>query len=387
MPGDWQRVDSSASLSGSLTPSQLFDRIAGGQPWAAIIDCRKILRIGLLPRSRVLRRKGCESIDEALHRVIDEMMWEDPPDDHTTAILVGECGDEEESDDAAEIAAAAAYLRKHFGTTCVLGLAGGARALDADPAYRLLLGMLPARAATLPSRLSAKLLVGSTASAEDATAMQALGVTHLVSVINRPFRSAHFEAARHRTIRAGGVAREQGSDDLRALLIEALPFILAATESQTNVVLVHADAPSGPTAAAAIACAALVADGTSTSDLGVDIAARHLAQVRPASALHDAALTQLRACETWLRDGAPGEAAESAAVDVGDGGLGAPEATMEREHAAARLRDLAVSGGKPAAKPDDGVRAALHRASDLVQAEMLARLPAPDDDSDDDGRA
>ena len=86
-PGD-------ASLSGALSPAELFDRIAGNQsPRAAIIDCRRILRIGLLPRARMLRSKRGESVEEALHRTIDAMMWEDPPDDQTTAILVSELGD------------------------------------------------------------------------------------------------------------------------------------------------------------------------------------------------------------------------------------------------------------------------------------------------------
>ena len=90
------RIDKAAALTGTLTPAELFDRIAGG-PTVAIFDCRKILRIGLLPRSCVVRRKGMEDMDKAMERVLEEMMWDDPPDDQSTAILVGARaeGDEE----------------------------------------------------------------------------------------------------------------------------------------------------------------------------------------------------------------------------------------------------------------------------------------------------
>ena len=43
----WTRVDAQSGFTGELTPEELFNRIAGG-PRCAILDCRSIIRIGLL---------------------------------------------------------------------------------------------------------------------------------------------------------------------------------------------------------------------------------------------------------------------------------------------------------------------------------------------------
>ena len=184
-----------------------------------------------------------------------------------------------------------------------------------------------------------------------------------------------------------GVPREQGTDGLRAMLSEALPFVLAALAGNGHVVLVHADAPCGPTAAAAIACAALVAHGASSTDLGVDGAVQRLEEIRPASALHAAAIAQLRASEAWLRAGAPAAVAGDAAVDVADDDLGAADApSAPLEQAAEMLDQLVVAPAAKIPQPDAdaGAAGALHRAGERAQAEMLASLPAPDDESDDD---
>ena len=378
------RIDKAAALTGTLTPAELFDRIAGG-PTVAIFDCRKILRIGLLPRSCVVRRKGMEDMDKAMERVLEEMMWDDPPDDQSTAILVGARAEgDEEADDASEIAAAAAYLRAHFGTENVLGLAGGANALDEDADYRFLLGMSPQRAAALPSKLSERILFGSTASASDAKSLKALGVTHIVSLVNDPAFTVppNTPPFRHLRVRAGGVARERGTDGLRSLLDEALPFILAAIESSNGEkVLIHAQAATGPTAAAAIACAALVADGA--SELSVAAAAARLESVRPASALHDDAIRQLEQCEAWLSAGAP---PSEDAVDVND----ATSAMDEVEEVKMMKKPMPPPPPPMPTGPVEGeemsVAHALQSAGDRMQAALMASMPTPDDDdSEDDG--
>ena len=387
----WQRVDASATLSATLSPAELFDRIAGG-PSIAILDCRKVLRVGLIPRSRVVRRKGEATLEAAIGRVVDDMMWETPPDDQSTAILIGHWPeDDPESDDADVIAVAAAWLRENFGTEQVLGLAGGAKALEVDEQYKFLLGMSDMRAASLPSRLSDRLLFGPVHGALDANSMSALGVTHVVCVTQQTnLALSHFADGNVHLARAGGVLRDTGRTGVRSLLDEALPFILGASEGAEHVVLITADARSGPTAAAALACAALVADGTSAADVTVAAAAARLEQVRPASALHPDALAQLKQCEPWLRAGAPPEAPDLSAGEARDG-LDECDASKGAEAVMQRLDSIGLNGGTgtgaggmvaPGSEAD--VAVALRAASDRMQAKLLASLPQPDDDDDDD---
>ena len=123
----------------ALKPAKLFDMLAD-EPTCLIVDCRLVLRTGLLPRSRVLRCKGKETLRQALDRVIETCMWEDPPADQSRAILVSQLEDEGE-DVAAILGVAAAYLRETVGCKEIFTLAGGAAALARDPRYRCLLGM------------------------------------------------------------------------------------------------------------------------------------------------------------------------------------------------------------------------------------------------------
>ena len=323
-------------LTAELSPAQLFDRIAR-RPTIAIIDCRSVLRVGLLPRTRVLRRKRGESYESALEALIDEMMWEAPPGDRSAAIVVGERGyGDDAPDNVAAIDAACAYLRAHLGTQSVFGLAGGVTALHDDGQYAFLLGMSAARAAALPARLGERLLLGSAASALDAPALAALGVTHVLSVLSAPLHLPHVPAERHLAMRAGGVASERGTDGLLPLLHAALPFILRALSANSAhcLMAVHPDetasgaggeggasgagAPGSASAAAVVACAAMVAHGSPAVSL--DCAAAKFAALGRASALHPAAMSTLRRCEAWLTAGAPEGQAPAEAEAMEDAG-------------------------------------------------------------------
>ena len=298
-------------LTAELSPAQLFDWIAR-RPTIAIIDCRSVLRVGLLPRTRVLRCKRGESYESALEALIDEMMWEAPPGDRSAAIVVGERGYGEDAPaNVAAIDAACAYLRAHLGATSVYGLAGGVTALHDDGQYAFLLGMSAARAAALPARLGDCLLLGSAASALDAPALAALGVTHVLSVLNAPLHLSHVPAERHLAMRAGGVASERGTDGLHRLLNGALPFILRALAANSAhcLLAVHPDETTSgaggegsASAAAAVACAAMVAHGS--PGVSLDHAAAKFTALGRASALHPQAMSTLRRCEAWLADGA-----------------------------------------------------------------------------------
>ena len=63
----------------------------------------------------------------------------------------------------------------------------------------------------MPSKLSERILFGSTASASDAKSLKALGVTHIVSLVNDPAFTVppNTPPFRHLRVRAGGVARER----------------------------------------------------------------------------------------------------------------------------------------------------------------------------------
>ena len=294
----WTRVDAQTSLT-PLSAPELFDILAS-QNTVLILDCRQVLSTGLLPRARVLRAKGNESNGEALDRVIEDCMWEDPPKDQSRAVLVGKR--QEEGSDADILAEGAAYLRAKFGTKTVYCLEGGAMALEEDPRYSFLLGMSIGRAEALPSRLSDHIFIGSTLSAFDVPSLTALGITHVVSVLNRQLSLPHIAQGNHLVLRPGGVARESGTDGLRSLLTGAVPFVLAAVKSGRRM-LIHCEDDTKASAASGIACASQIAEGS--SGMNAEAAAAHLALRRPPAALRAAAFAQLKACEAWLREGAP----------------------------------------------------------------------------------
>ena len=164
-----------------------------------------------------------------------------------------------------------------------------------------------ARAAALPSKLSERILFGSTASASDAKSLKALGVTHIVSLVNDPAFTVppNTPPFRHLRVRAGGVARERGTrrPSIAPRRRPSRSFLAAIESSNGEKVLIHAQAATGPTAAAAIACAALVADGA--SELSVAAAAARLESVRTASALHDDRDPTTGAVRGVARRGAP----------------------------------------------------------------------------------
>lgn len=441
------RVDSKASTT-SLSPAALFDTLSGGDPTCLIMDCRLVLRTGILPRARVLRQKRAETLGQALERVIEQCMWEDPPEDQSRAILVGQL--EDEGDDHAVVAEAAAFLRANFGCRSIFTLTGGASALERHPQYAYLLGMTPDRRAALPARLSERVFLGVTLSALDAPSLKSLGITHVVSLLNRQLALAHVAGGQHLLLRAGGVAREQGNDGLRGLLNESLPFILNALEAlaaggedeassghaggsgtgtgggdtseggdggasvgyanadgatpsdkadlgggssatatggrsvgsstpQQTRVLIHCEDSSKPSAASAIACAVLIAEGSSELST-VDEAVALVHARRPTAKLTPAAIAQLKACEDWLREGAPASAATADALSAG---------TMDGARAGAMGSSLRVApkGRSSLEDVDDAeeVRGGHLAASRMMQEELLASLPADEQESDDDG--
>ena len=354
-----------------LSGLEVFRLISG--PSVLTIDCRSVLRVGLLPRSRVLRQRRNETLEQAIDRVIEEIMFDAPPEDMSVVLLVAN-----KEANAVNLETTASYIHQQFGCdrTCVIS--GGAAALEAgESAYRFLLGMSLPRADALPAQLAPRLFLGSAASATDAQALTALGITHVLSVMQRKFTLAHIEPARHLVLDAGSVAREAGSHGLRSLLDESLPFVLSATETDGLRVLVHND-DGGPSAAAGIACAALVADAS--SELSVLQAATAIRELCPRSTPSAAVLEQLAGCEGWLREGAPPQVEGEATalqpalqkVSLGD--------ALEASARKAALIAAEVAGLVPSA----GDQSAPCNAGRLTQQELMARLPADDDDSDDD---
>ena len=384
----WRRIDAQATTYEPHPPEELINLCTG--PPVLVIDCRKILRIGLFPGAIVLRRKRKEAtLEQALDRLIEEMMFDAPPEDQTRAFLLSQV-EAGEGDDADEVAATAAYLRSNFGCERICTVAGGCAAIEASAA-RILLGMPIERARGLPSQLSESMHFGSTHSALDARLLSTLGITHVVSLLRRQLILGHVAAGQHLVLNAGGLSREQGNEGLRALLDEALPFILAAAETTGQKILIHCETGNGG-AAAAIACAAIVADGG--SNLTLEEAAARLRACRPRSALHQAAMAQLRECEAWLRNGAPPDGTgPSPEVEA----LSSLELVDEAVEEAKASKMFAVRQGIPLDPPTfgDEFPAATPHDSELanaaarMQAELIARLPAVmdgdnDDDDDDD---
>ena len=230
----WERVDRATDLE-TIEPIDLLNLYAG--PSFLTIDCRRILRIGMLPRSVPLRRKPKDSLETALDRIIEEYMFTQPPEDMTKALLLDFKGSEG-GEEASDMAATAAYLRQHFGCTRVLRVKGGARALAES--HHFLFGLSKEAQPKLPSQLTTKLFIGSTACALDTKLLGALGVTHVVSVLRRQLRLTHLAEDRHLLLKAG-VAQCSGTDGVRSLASRALPFVLQAIESDEQRVLIHCE--------------------------------------------------------------------------------------------------------------------------------------------------
>ena len=288
----WERVDRATNID-YVEPAEVLNLLAG--PSFVIIDCRRILRCGMLPRSVVLRRKDDkETLERAIERTFEHLMYTIPPEDERLALLLDFKGTDS-GEEAADMAVVAAWLRQNFGCERILRIQGGVRALVET--HRVLFSLSKESAANLPSKLAPSLYLGSTVTALDAKLLEALGVTVVLSVLRRKLTLEHIAAGKHLVVRPGAEA------DVRTLLNEALPYILSALEGAASPrVLVHGEEGSEP-AASAVACAALVADGS--TDINLDTAAGLIAHIRPKATLRPSTLEPLRACENFLREGAP----------------------------------------------------------------------------------
>jgi len=239
-----------------------------------------------------------------MDRIIEEIMFINPPDDHNRALLLDHKG-AEGGDEAEDMGQVAAYLRNRVGCKECLRINGGARALA--EAHRFLFGLTTDSTRpiwpNLPSQLSSRLFCGSTADALDPKVLEGLGITHVVSVLRRQLKLEHVAEGQHLLLHVGAVTSE-GTDGVRSLLDRALPTLLDVLEGadETRKVLVHCEegAASGATA---VACAALVADGSTETTL--DQALALITERRPKAAMKLATLAQLRAVEAWLIEGAP----------------------------------------------------------------------------------
>jgi hypothetical protein len=135
---------------------------------------------------------------------------------------------------------------------------GGAHALMAS--HRFLFSLSKEAAANLPSKLSSRLFIGSTASAIDPQMLDGLGITHVVSVLRRQLQLEHVPRERHLVLHVGATQCE-GTSGVRHLLKMALPFLVEVLRGADDVrrVLIHSEDGKGA-GATALACAALLAD-------------------------------------------------------------------------------------------------------------------------------
>lgn len=294
----WERVNAASTIE-AMDPIDVANMFSSSK--FLVVDCRRILRAGLLPNTAVFRRRGSETLEQAMDRVIEEVMFTNPPEDQRRALLVDYLG-AACSEEAADMCGVAAFLRAKVGCEQCLRIRGGAQALMEG--HRYLFSLAKGAAAHLPTHLSARLLLGSSATALDAPMLSALGVTHVVSLVRRELKLAHVAPEQHLSVRID--AAHSDATELRPLLATTLPLIMAVIDgsaSDARAVLIHSESVSAP-AAAAVACAALVADGASATS--IDEAISRLAHRRPKATLPPPVIAQLRTVEAWLRQGAKG---------------------------------------------------------------------------------
>lgn len=128
-----------------VEPASVLDLFS---PRILIVDCRRILRVGLLPGSIVFRRRRQETLEQAMDRLVEDVMFSSPPEDRSRALLL-DCTGSESGEEAADVAGVAAYLRSKLGCKHCLRVHGGARALMEAHSFLFGLAMTD-----LPSRLS-----------------------------------------------------------------------------------------------------------------------------------------------------------------------------------------------------------------------------------------
>jgi hypothetical protein len=290
-----ERVDGAPALD-YIEPIDVLNLLS--MPKFLIIDCRRILRTGLLPNTAVFRRRGEETLEKAMGRIIEDVMFTNPPEDQSRALIVDYNG-AGAGVEAEDMAGVAAYLSARVGCSQCMRIQGGAHALMAS--HRFLFSLSKEAAANLPSKLSSRLFIGSTASAIDAQMLDGLGITHVVSVLRRQLQLEHVPRERHLVLHVGTTQCE-GTSGVRHLLKMALPFLVEVLSGADDVrrVLIHSEDGKGA-GATALACAALLADSAGQMDL--DGVIGHLAQCRPAAPLPAPTVQQLREVEAWLLDG------------------------------------------------------------------------------------
>ena len=83
-----------------VAPDAVWNMLAG--PSFLHIDLRGVLKHGVLPNGRVLRRRANEDLDAAMERLIEAVMYETPPEDTSKALLLTR---DDPSDDSEEVAA------------------------------------------------------------------------------------------------------------------------------------------------------------------------------------------------------------------------------------------------------------------------------------------
>ena len=352
-----ERVDGAPALD-YIEPIDVLNLLS--MPKFLIIDCRRILRTGLLPNTAVFRRRGEETLEKAMGRIIEDVMFTNPPEDQSRALIVDYNG-AGAGVEAEDMAGVAAYLSARVGCSQCMRIQGGAHALMAS--HRFLFSLSKEAAANLPSKLSSRLFIGSTASAIDPKMLDGLGITHVVSVLRRQLQLEHVPRERHLVLHVGATQCE-GTSGVRHLLKMALPFLVEVLSGADDVrrVLIHSDDGKGA-GATALACAALLADSAGQMDL--DGVIGHLAQCRPAAPLPAPTVQQLREVEAWLLDGVNDGVPIPGADDVDEDCM-----PPKCAHAPSCDKTQAMSIGPPPPLP-------------LPPAPLAP--PADEDEEDDDG--
>ena len=378
--GSWSILNPSANFE--LVPvTEALNLFSG--PSIVGLDVRPVICHGVLPMCHTaMRRKKGESVDEAMERLFEAYMMQSPPDDLSRALIItsGDPADDT-NDTATELAIIVEWLRRRASVKTFYRLRGGADELFRE--HRFLFSLPRSLRRVLPRQLSPTLLLGTTATATEAAVVKGLCAQLVVTLSARPLHLEHVPAGRHLVFLEGGAARAAGT---RGLLLAALPALLSASGAGSRV-LVHVDG-AGATdgSAAALVCAALVAD--STGEMGVDAAAERLARCAPGvAALPADVLAELHELEEWLLDGAPQKEASTGGDDVDEGPTAQEVAEAVAAAAATAARSAAEAGARAAkeeAEEEEAMDAMLRDIETSLKAGGGAQRPDVRGQSDSD---
>ena len=238
------------------------------------------VRLGVMPGSAWLGPIAARPLAEAAAAARGFLVDELKPDDASTALVL--------HDDVMRAQSLAAWL---YGTAgCERVLAVERDALRRDHAFLLRPGASELR---LPNEIVPGRLYLGPASTNNATAIELLGITHVVSLLERRIMPSH--ARSHLVVRVA----DRANADLDSALREALPFIASALRQPGGRVLVHCEAGASRSGSAVTAALVAYPSLLGVPRMGVDAALAFVKAQRPAVRPNYGFLEKLRA-KAWL---------------------------------------------------------------------------------------